>query len=154
MEPQSLQGLTSAVAPVVMVSAAGLLFNGVQTKNFHLSDRIRGLMAELRDPATASERRGQITAQLVLFNRRLRLNQRSLEMLYVAIVCFVVPSLLLASTLWVGRPVLPIVITLIFALGVALLIIALGLEFVEMWISLKTIEIEMGDVARRARHRS
>ncbi|PYM86504.1 MAG: hypothetical protein DME09_02190 [Candidatus Rokuibacteriota bacterium] len=140
---------------MVMVSAAGLLFNGVQTKHFHLSDRIRGLMAELRDPATAADRLNQITAQLALFDRRLRLNQRSLEMLYAAIVCFVVPSLLLASTLWVGPLVLPIVITLIFALGVALLIIALGLEFVEMWISLETIELEMGDVAaaRRARHR-
>ena len=49
---------------------------------------------------------------------------------------------------------LPIVITLIFALGGALLIIALGLEFVEMWISLKTIEIENEDVARGERHRS
>src|SRR5437879_6082522 len=78
VEPQSLQGLTSAVAPVVMVSAAGLLFNGVQTKHFHLSDRIRGLMAELRDPATAADRLNQITAQLALFDRRLRLNQRSL----------------------------------------------------------------------------
>lgn len=139
-----------------MVSAAGLLFNGVQTKNLHLSDRIRGLVAELRNPTTELDRRKQVISQLVLFDRRLRLNQRSLEMLYVAIVCFVVASLLLASSLWVGPPVLPIVITLIFVIGVALLVLALGLEFVEMWISLKTIEIELDGVvgARGAGRRS
>ena len=38
-------------------------------------------------------------------------------MLYVSIVCFVVASLLLASSLGVGPPVLPIVITLFFVVG-------------------------------------
>jgi hypothetical protein len=54
--------------------------------------------------------------------------------------------LLLASAFWVGAPTLPLVITLIFLAGVSLLIVALGLEFVEMWIGLKTIDIEMRDV--------
>jgi Protein of unknown function (DUF2721) len=147
MDTMSLQGLTSAVAPVVMVSAAGLLFNGVQTKNLHLSDRIRGLLAEWRHADTGPTRRQQIVMELAFFRRRIRLSQWSLEMIYGAIVCFVVASLLLASALWVGPPVLPIVITGIFVMGVALLIIALVLEFVEMWISLRTIEIEMGTVS-------
>ena len=143
MDPQSLQGLTSAVAPVVMVSAAGLLFNGVQTKNLHLSDRIRALAAETRHAETTGERRRQIASELPLFWRRIRLSQWSLDMIYVAIVCFVLTSLLLASGLWIGPSVLPIVITMIFVLGVALLIVALALEFVEMGISLRTITIEM-----------
>lgn len=143
MDPQSLQGLTGAVAPVVMVSAAGLLFNGIQTKNLHLSDRIRALAAEARHAETTGERRQQIATELPLFWRRIRLSQWSLDMIYVAIVCFVLTSLLLASGLWIGPPVLPIVITMIFVLGVALLIVALALEFVEMGISLRTIRIEM-----------
>jgi uncharacterized membrane protein (DUF485 family) len=143
MDPNDLQGLTAAVAPVVMVSAAGLLFNGVQTKNLHLSDRIRALVAEARRAETPGERRQQIAKELALFWRRIRLSQWSLDMIYAALVCFVLTSLLLASGLWLGPPVLPIVITLTFVVGVALLIVALVLEFVEMGISLRTITIEM-----------
>jgi Protein of unknown function (DUF2721) len=150
MDASSLESLTAAVAPVVMVSAAGLLFNGVQTKNLHLSDRIRSLAAEHRDPTTTRDRQAQLLAQLPLFDKRIRLSQRSLEMIYVAIVCFVITSLLLASTLWIGPPALPIVVTLIFLAGVAALTLALCLEFIEMWLSLRTIEIEMAAV--RARH--
>ncbi len=146
MEPQNFDILTAAVAPIVMVSAAGLLFNGVQAKNLHLSDRIRGLMAEIRDPAIKPDRRRQVTAQLPYFDRRMRLSQHALELIYIAILCFVLTSLLLASALWAGPPVLPIVVMTIFIVGVAVLIGALVLEFVEMWLSLRTIEIEMGEM--------
>jgi hypothetical protein len=149
MDASNLESLTAAVAPVVMVSAAGLLFNGVQTKNLHLSDRIRSLAAEHRDSATTPDRQAQVLEQLPLFDKRIRLNQRSLEMIYVAIVSFVIASLLLASTLWIGPPVLPIVVTLIFLGGVAALILALCLEFGEMWISLRTIQIEIAAVRAR-----
>jgi hypothetical protein len=89
--------LTTAVAPIVLVSAAGLLFNGMQTKNLHLSDRIRALTAELRQPALTPDRRRQITDQLPYLVQHIRLNQHALELLYIAILCFVGTSLLLAS---------------------------------------------------------
>ena len=60
-------------------------------------------------------------------------------------------NLLLASGLWIGPPVLPIVITLIFAIGVALLIVALMLEFVEMSINLRAIAIEMRETVTGSR---
>jgi uncharacterized protein DUF2721 len=145
MAPQTLESITSAVAPIVMVSAAGLLFNGMQAKNLHLSDRIRALAAEHRHRDTAPERRAQITAQMALFDRRMRLSQRALELIYIAILCFVTTALLLASALWFGPPVLPAAITGIFVAGVGLLLVALALEFVEMRIGLKTIEIEVRD---------
>jgi hypothetical protein len=63
-----------------------------------------------------------------------------------AIVCSVVTFLRLASALWIGPPILPIVITMIFVVERGLLIVALIREFVEMWISLRTIEIEMSTV--------
>jgi len=147
MDSLSIQALTTAVAPIVLVSAAGLLYTGVQTKNLHLADRIRALTAELRNPAITPVRRKQVQDQLPHFVRRIRLSQQSLELLYIAILCFVVTSLLLASALWVGPPALPIVITIVFVAGVVLLILALGLEFVEMWIGMKTIEIETRDAS-------
>ena len=139
---------TSAVAPIVLVSAAGLLFNGIQAKNLHLSDRIRALTAELRHPALTSDRQHQILDQLPFFAKRLRLSQHALELLYIAILCFVVTSLLLASVVWVGPPTLPLMIALLFLAGVLLLIMALVLEFVEMWIGLKTIDSELRDTLR------
>ncbi len=134
--------LTTAVAPIVIVSAAGLLFNGVQAKNLHLSDRIRGLMIEVRNSAMTPDRR-QVMAQLAYFDRRMRLSQHALELIYIAIICFVLTSLLLATVLWAASPVLPVVIAAIFVVGVGVLIGALVLEFVEMWLSLQTIKIEM-----------
>ncbi len=152
MGPPSVDILTTAVAPIVMVSAAGLLFNGVQTKNLHLSDRIRGLMREVRNSETTPDRREQVLAQLVYFDRRMRLSQHALELIYLAILCFVVTSLLLTTVLWASRPVWPVVIAAVFVAGVAVLIGALVLEFVEMWLSLQTIKIEMtGTPQRRVR---
>jgi hypothetical protein len=148
--PDTVTALTSAVAPVVMVSAAGLLFMGVQAKNLHLADRIRALMSEYRSPETTDPRRAQLMAQLRLFHRRIRLSQWALDMIYVAILCFVLTSLLLASALWFGPPVVPVIIVVIFALGVAVLVLALVLEFVEMSLALETIRIEMRDVGGNA----
>src|SRR5258708_4127145 len=142
MPSDIVAALTSAVAPVVMVSAAGLLATGVQGKNLHLADRIRALMTEYRHPDTTVPRRAQITAQLPLFYRRIRLSQWSLDMIYLAILCFIVTSLLLVSTLWFGPPTVPLIL---FGIGVALLVLALVLEFVEMSIALETIRIEMRD---------
>ena len=48
METSTVDVIATAVAPIVMVSAAGLLFIGVQTKNLHLADRARDLMREYR----------------------------------------------------------------------------------------------------------
>jgi hypothetical protein len=47
MDLQGTESLTSAVAPIVLVSAAGLLSNGIHAKNLHLADRLRALTAEL-----------------------------------------------------------------------------------------------------------
>jgi hypothetical protein len=145
MPADTLAALTSAVAPVVMVSAAGLLFNGIQAKNLHLADRIRALMAEFRNEATPAARRAQVTEQLRLFHRRIRLSQWSLDMIYVSIICFIVTSLLLASALWLGPGTVPVPIVVIFATGVAVLVLALVLEFIEMLVALETIHIEMRD---------
>jgi len=152
MPPDALAALTAAVAPVVMVSAAGLLFTGIQAKNLHLADRIRALMAELRLEATLEARRRQLLEQLGLFDRRVRLSQSALNMLYVAIVCFVMTSLLLTASLWIGPALLTPLATIVFALGVAVLVISLVLEFVEMSIALRTIEIETRDAREIAAH--
>lgn len=146
MGAQNFEVITSAAAPIVMVSAAGLLFMGVQAKNLHLADRIRALMTEYRTltsrPAD-ERRRKQIREQIVLFNRRVHLSQRALELLYIAIVCFVLTSLLLAAAPWVSGLVMPAGTAGVFIAGVMFLLLALLLEYREMHVGLKTIAIEM-----------
>jgi uncharacterized protein DUF2721 len=146
MPTDTVAALSSAVAPIVMVSAAALLFNGVQAKNLHLSDRIRAVLTELRHPETAEARRGQLRVQLRLFDRRIRLSQWALDMIYVAMLCFMSTSLLLVFGVWFGAPIVSVATVALFAIGVAVLVVALALEFVELWMSLKTIHIEMQDV--------
>jgi hypothetical protein len=51
-----MESRTSTAPLIVVAWAAGLPFPGVQVKNFHLSDRIRALMAEVRDRATGADR--------------------------------------------------------------------------------------------------
>ena len=104
------------------------------------------LMTEYRHPETDAPRRAQLAAQLRLFYRRIRLSQWSLDMLYVAILCFVLTSFLLASQLF-GPHIAAATLLSIFAVGVAVLVVALVLEFIEMWIALTTIRIEMRDVS-------
>jgi Protein of unknown function (DUF2721) len=151
MELQSLQVITSAIAPVVMVSATGLLFVGVQVKHLHLADRLRALMTEYRtlgaDPAH-QERREQIVAQLILFTQRIRLSLRALELLYVAVFCFVMTSLVLISESFTAPLVTPAVTPVIFVLGVSCLLLALLFEFLELRTCLKTILIETSDARR------
>ncbi|HSB68843.1 MAG TPA: DUF2721 domain-containing protein [Candidatus Methylomirabilis sp.] len=147
METQTLQVITSAVAPIVMVSAAGLLSMGVQAKNLHLADRVRALMAEYRTLTQESAhhtRRDQIVEQLALFRRRIALSQRALEFVYLAMVIFVMTSLLLAATPWIGGNAPPALTGGVFFVGVLLVLIALVLEFWEMHLGLRTVDIEIG----------
>jgi hypothetical protein len=144
MEPSTVDVIATAVAPIVMVSATGLLFIGGQTKNLHLADRVRDLMREYREATSTedTERREGIRAQVVLFERRIRLSQRALELLYGAIVAFVTTTLLLAVAPWMGQTVVPSPVTAgVFILGIASLLLALVLEFLEMRAGLSTIVI-------------
>jgi hypothetical protein len=134
-----------------MVSAAGLLFVGVQAKHWHSADRLRTLMTEYRDLGTDpahQERREQIVAQLVLFTKRIRLSLQALKFLYVAVFCFVMTSLFLVSESFTAQLVTPAVTPVIFVLGVSCLLLALLFEFLELRMGLKTILIETSDAVR------
>jgi hypothetical protein len=144
MEVATVDVIATAMAPIIMVSATGLLFIGVQTKNIHLADRARDLMREYREAISCedTEHREALRAQIVLLEKRIRLSHRALELLYGAIVSFVTTTLLLAVTPWIGQTAVPSpVIAGIFILGIGCLLLALVLEFLEMRAGLSTIAI-------------
>jgi hypothetical protein len=154
METSTVDVIATAVAPIVMVSATGLLFIGVQTKNLHLADRVRELMRDYREARSCNDTEGRetISAQIVLFERRIRLSQRALELLYGAIVSFVTTTLLLAVASWMRPTAMPSAVAAgIFILGIASLLLALVLEFLEMRAGLSTIMIATRAASEDAR---
>ena len=74
--------------------------------------------------AAHRERREQIVAQPVLFTKRIRLSLRALELLYVAVFCFVMTSLFLVSESFTAPLVTPTVTPVMFVLGVSCLLVA------------------------------
>ena len=146
MDTTNLSLITSALAPVVMVSAAGLLFSSIQTKNLHLADRIAhwssstgrwkpqrvGPRAGSRSQRNSGSSTGAFASASTL-----------LELLSLALLCFVVTSLFLVLAARLGAWMPTLVIAGIFVVGVALLSIALVVEFLEMRLGLRTIGIEI-----------
>jgi len=152
MDISTVDVITTAVAPIVMVSAAGLLFIGIQTKNLHLADRIRDLTREYRGAVGPEfgKRREAVSAQLVLFEKRVRLTQRALECVYAAIFCFVTTALLLAAAPWAGHVGEPWPMAgAAFTLGIAFLLVAIVLELLEMRAGLRTLAIEISSAFDR-----
>jgi hypothetical protein len=143
MDAATVDVITTAVAPIVMVSASGLLFVGIQTKNLSLADRVRDLAREFRGlpAADPTGRRESIRAQVALFERRLRTSQHALESIYVAIFFFVATAMLLAAAPWLGRA--PVAAAAVFTLGIAFLLLAIVLEFLEMRVGHETIALEL-----------
>jgi hypothetical protein len=56
----------------------------------------------------------------------------------------VVTSLLIAATPWIGENAPPALTAVVFVVGVGLLLVALVLEFWEMHLGLRTVDIEIG----------
>ena len=144
MEAATADVISTAVAPIVMVSAGGLLFIGIQTKNLHLADRIRDLTREHRAAGgpDAAVRREAIRAQIALFEKRLRTSQHALESIYLAIFCFVATAMLLAAAPWLGRATM-VGAGVVFTAGIVLVLAAIVLEFLEMRAGLETVAIEL-----------
>jgi hypothetical protein len=93
--------ISSALAPVVMISACGLLLLGLQSKYSNITDRIRQLdheklELEQREKLTTwmRNRLRILTYQIHRLLTRVRLVRDAIFLLYVAILFFVGASLL------------------------------------------------------------
>src|SRR5215470_353445 len=91
-----LKIVTTAVTPVVMVSATAILISGSNARYTSISDRVRALTNEFRQPGTSTERQSNIRQQMAIFHRRLHLVSWAARALYAAVACFVVIALLIS----------------------------------------------------------
>ncbi len=144
--PWVIHVISSALAPVLLVSAAALLGVGISQKHAALGDRIRSLAAERRAPGGEPARRSSVQAQLELFARRIRLASLAHRALYLAICCLL--GVILIITLRTPLTAVLSAVSLgLFILGVFILLVAIGLELGELHLANRTIAAELKDAS-------
>jgi anti-sigma factor RsiW len=144
-----LRIVTTAVTPVVMVSATAILLSGVNSRYLAVSDRIRALAHEYRDESVTAARRRNIQQQMLIFHLRMDLVSWSSRILYVAICCFISVALLICLSTW--RQMLTAVTLPIFSLGVLMVGTAVVLQLLEVQASRRTIALEAEEMMRDAK---
>ena len=139
-----LQVLAAAVSPVVLVSATAILISGSNARYISISDRVRSLSHEFRDPGCAPERRQVISLEMGAFMRRMHLVAWAVRVLYAAVCCFITVAILISAS---SRHMILSAATLpLFALGTALIIVAVICQLLELQTSHRTIQLEVSDV--------
>jgi hypothetical protein len=139
-----LKIVATAVTPVVMVSATAILISGSNARYTSISDRVRTLTQEFRQPGTSTERRSNIRQQIAIFHRRLHLVSWAARALYGAVACFVVIALLISLSL--SKTILLEAAPWLFLLGLVLIAGAILLQLLELQQSNRTIDLESADV--------
>ena len=140
----AVQVLTAAVTPVVLVSATAILISGINSRYISISDRLRSLAHEYRDPSCSPERRVIITREIITFRHRMHLMSWAVRSLYAAVGAFIVDALLISATLW--RQMLAGVTLPLFMAGILLVLFALVCQLLELRSSDRTIAIELSDI--------
>jgi len=139
-----LKIVATAVTPVVMVSATAILISGTNARYISISDRVRTLTREFRQPDTSTERKSNIRQQMVIFHRRLHLVSWAARALYAAVACFVVLALLISVS--VSTTIALQATAWMFLLGLVLIAAAIVLQLLELHQSNRTIDLESVDV--------
>jgi TRAP-type C4-dicarboxylate transport system permease small subunit len=147
-----LRIVTTAVAPVVMVSATAILISGVNARYISISDRVRSLAHEYRGDGATAARRSNIQQQLAAFQYRMTLVSWAARLLYSAVLCYL--SLTMVICLGTLRMEFEAVTLPIFVLGVMLVTIAIVLQFLEIQASHRTLNLEASEIASDARKQS
>ena len=140
-----MQVLTAAVTPVVLVSATAILISGSNSRYIAISDRMRALAHEYRDPNCLEQRRSAISRQVLTFRYRIHLISWAVRALYMAVGAFITDALLISATLW--RQMLATATLPFFLLGILLLMLAIVCQLLELQSSNRTISLEISDIA-------
>src|ERR1051325_790564 len=127
-----------------MVSATAILISASNARYTSISDRVRTLTREFREPGISTERQSNIRQQMAIFHRRLHLVSWAARALYAAVACFVVIALLISLS--PSRTILLGATPWMFLLGLVLIAGAIVLQLLELQQSNRTIDLESADV--------
>jgi hypothetical protein len=135
----TMAAIAAAVTPVVMISANAILIGAISSKHQAMSDRLRILTAEWRNPGTSAARRESIRAQVRMFTLRIAWISRAHFLLYVATACFL--AMVLGIALSLPMLSLPLLLG-----GVILMLMAIFLELLDLRKARATIDLERSDI--------
>jgi Protein of unknown function (DUF2721) len=141
----AMQVLTAAVTPVVLVSATAILISGSNSRYISISDRMRALAHEYRDPNCLEQRKTTIFRQLLIFQHRIHLVSWAVRTLYMAVAAFIFDALIISATLW--RHMLAAATLPLFLIGILLIMLAIVCQLLELQSSNRTVSLEMSDIA-------
>ena len=153
--------ISAAVTPVVMISACATLIIGINAKHSGAADRVRELARRYRDEAEETkdgteERKANLREQIQIFYQRFLISRAALWLLYIAVAVFIICILSIVliqkhflnsrhagGALW------------LFIGGVALMLAAVCLEFREIYLSRRSLFLEVSEmVSPSGTHRS
>lgn len=148
-----LRVIQMLVAPVVMISACGLLCLAFYNRLSVVVSRIRtfnqerlAILEKLNGPAVENMRDGlrlrleAVDVQVQEIMRRARLVRNTLVGLVTCIICMVLTSLCLGLALVTER--MTMVALVVFVLGVLFLLLAMGVALVELQLSLRPVALD------------
>lgn len=134
MQPDSVyHALTSAVSPVILISAYGLLLLSMTNRLGRAIDRARQLA---RDPTATS------AMQIEIIMQRARWIRSSILFSAIAITAAALLVLVLFVSVFVDADVRPI-ISALFVLSIVSLIVSIGYFIVDIFGSLRALEADV-----------
>ena len=140
----AIQVLTAAVTPVVLVSSTAILISGVNSRYISISDRMRALSHEYREPTCPDHRRRTIAREMATFQLRIHFVSWAVRALYAAVGAFITDALIISATLW--RHMLAAATLPLFLLGILLIMVAIVCQLLELQGSNRTISLEIRDI--------
>jgi hypothetical protein len=128
----------------VLVSATAILISGTNSRYISISDRMRALAHEYRDPNRIEQRRITISREILTFQYRIHLVSWAVRALYTAVGAFIADALIISATLW--RHMLAAATLPFFLLGIFLIVLAIVCQLLELQSSNRTISFEISDI--------
>jgi len=146
---QAVQFISGLLAPAIMISSCGLILLGLQNKYSNIIDRIRELNEERRrlglmeslDP-NQERRMRSLTAQIEKLLVRARLDRNGILSLYLAILSFILTSLLIAPA-YFGSFALITLSIMTFVAGIGLVLVGVIYVALEVINSYKVVKYEV-----------
>lgn len=144
------------IAPVVMITACGIMLNGLMVRYSWLSDRSRSVYQErlglleldVMDPQSKGDRLHHLNQLLSDILKHHHQVHDVLVLIYLAIVCFVLDMLFIAlaianNSLWLNQ-----LVVIIFLTGIAILLVGMLLIAHELRTSHDSIQLEVNQNCR------
>jgi len=146
---QAIQFISGMLAPAIMISSCGLILLGLQSKYSNIIDRIRDLNEEKRRlelmeslDCFQERRMRSLTAQIQKLLIRARLDRNGILSLYLAILSFVLTSLLIAPA-YFGYLGLITFSIFFFVIGIGLVLTGIIYVALEVSNSYKVVKYEV-----------